>query len=331
MKLIAPIVSLLFLLNACGENQEDNKSENASENVTVAEGSESQPAVVVNYDGFQLMQSACFSCHSPNPSVENPVAPTLAEVKLAYLDQYPEKKAFQDAFLAFLENPTKERAIMDDAIDQFGLMPQMSLGKDKSQAIASYIYENQVQNSDWFNNDFKSEQRRVKLLSDNLSDLDRGFEYAMGTKSLLGKNLKGQLKSEGTIGALNFCNLKAYHFTDSMSQVFDATIKRVSDKPRNPVNEANELELEIMEQFKEKLAKGEEINGTTREVLKGYVNGYYPIVTNDMCMKCHGSVDKMEEGVHEKITTLYPTDQATGYLPNQLRGIWVVKMKKRAQ
>jgi hypothetical protein len=37
----------------------------------------------------------------------------------------------------------------------------------------------------------------------------------------------------------------------------------------------------------------------------------------------------MESGVHDKILALYPEDKAIGYSTNELRGIWVVKMKKR--
>lgn len=116
-----------------------------------------------------------------------------------------------------------------------------------------------------------------------------------------------------------------------MSQVYDAEIRRVSDKARNPNNKADERELEIIELFKNQLSSGGEIQPVTKAFMEGYVHGYYPIVTNDMCMKCHGDIDQMQEGLHDRITALYLEDLATGYKPNELRGIWVVKMKKRDQ
>ena len=80
----------------------------------------------------------------------------------------------------------------------------------------------------------------------NMSYVDRGFEYAMATKSVLGKNLKGKINAEGALAAVNFCNLKAVHFTDSMSSVYKAEIKRASDQPRNANNQANNYELLVM-------------------------------------------------------------------------------------
>tara|TARA_B110000046_G_C13024289_1_gene412983 strand:- start:5765 stop:6247 length:483 start_codon:yes stop_codon:yes gene_type:complete len=160
-----------------------------------------------------------------------------------------------------------------------------------------------------------------------MSYVDRGFEYAMATKSVLGKNLKGKINAEGALAAVNFCNLKAVHFTDSMSAVYKAEIKGVSDQPRNANNQANDDELLVINDFKTQLASGEEIVPFTTEK-EEHVFGYYPIVTNDMCLKCHGDIGEIDEAAHSKIQLLYPEDKATGYSTNQLRGIWVVKMMK---
>ena len=318
-------IGAVGLLSACGGKGWEDTNDRINNKDSIAE----LPDESISLDGFQLMDATCFSCHSPNPVIESPIAPTLAELKIAYTDAYDTQSDFQKGMLEFLQNPSEEQVVMKNAYEKYGMMPQMSLGEEKAKVIISYIYENQVEEPGWFNKNFESEKRRIKLLAGDLSDVDRGFEFAMGTKSLLGKNLKGKLKSEGTLGALSFCNLKAYHFTDSMSQVYDAKIKRVSDKPRNPDNSASDFENEIIQRFKESLAAGDEIQPETHELETGFVNGYYPIVTNDMCMKCHGITDQMEDGVADKIATLYPNDQATGYKTNELRGIWVVKMKRR--
>jgi mono/diheme cytochrome c family protein len=326
MKII--VGSSLIFLAACTSNETAN---NDVDSLTDSSDLNRVEMTSNNYDGFQLMVSSCFSCHSPNPTIENPVAPTLAEMKMVYSDHWENQADFEQAIITFLENPTAENALISSAIEEYGLMPQMSMGQEKSAAIAKYLFQNGVETENWYPQQFQAEQRRVKLMTEDLSDIDRGFEYAMGTKSILGKNLKGKLKAEGPLGALSFCNLKAYHFTDSMSQVYDASIRRVSDQPRNQENTSSAMELEIIQAFKKQLAEGEEIKPETREFLEGYVHGYYPIVTNEMCMKCHGDVNQMEEGVHAKILALYPEDKATGYAPNQLRGIWVVAMKKRDQ
>ncbi len=278
-------------------------------------------------DGFQLLASTCFACHSPNSNNEFNVAPTIAEVKTAYLKKFNSEVDFVAAIQRFLANPNNETALMTDAVTLYGLMPQMSLQSSQSKAVALYLHQNNVEGAAWYTNEYPKEQKRILANSENKSYVDRGFEYAMATKSVLGKNLKGKINSEGTLAAVNFCNLNAIHFTDSMSVEYNAEIKRVSDKPRNANNQANDQELEIIHDFKAQLANSEEIVPITIEEEEN-VFGYYPIVTNDMCLKCHGDPANIEEETHSKIQLLYPQDKAIGYATNQLRGIWVVEMLK---
>ena len=47
-----------------------------------------------------------------------------------------------------------------------------------------------------------------------------------------------------------------------------------------------------------------------------------PIVTQGMCLVCHGS--NIEAGVAARTAELYPEDQATGFAEGDLRGVfWV--------
>jgi len=111
--------------------------------------------------------------------------------------------------------------------------------------------------------------------------------------------------------------------------VYNAHIKRVSDKPRNPENKANEAELAYINELKEALANGEQLKPKVTEI-DGRMVGYYAIETNQMCMQCHGSKDKdILPETFTNIKSKYPDDKATGYSPNQVRGIWVVSMDKK--
>jgi len=59
------------------------------------------------------------------------------------------------------------------------------------------------------------------------------------------------------------------------------------------------------------------------------VIGYYPIVTNKMCMQCHGNPEMdIDTKTFEIIKKRYPDDKAIGYTINELRGIWVIEMEK---
>ncbi|MCK0160986.1 DUF3365 domain-containing protein [Allomuricauda sp. F6463D] len=151
-----------------------------------------------------------------------------------------------------------------------------------------------------------------------------GMTYAQETQKVLGKTLMGTIQNKGVEEAVVFCNERAYPLTDSMATNFKARIKRVSDKPRNPNNLANAEELIHIESFKKIISEGDSIKPVVSET-SGEVHFYYPIVTNAMCLNCHGIPEKnIAPEVLTHLTELYPDDQATGYGPDEVRGIWSI-------
>lgn len=151
-----------------------------------------------------------------------------------------------------------------------------------------------------------------------------GMTYAQETQKVLGKTLMGTIQDKGVEEAVVFCNERAYPLTDSMATNFNAKIKRVSDKPRNPDNKANPVESAHIETFKKTIAAGDSIKPILKEE-DGKVYFYYPIVTNAMCLNCHGTPEEnIAPGVLTHLTELYPDDKATGYGPDEVRGIWSI-------
>ena len=168
----------------------------------------------------------------------------------------------------------------------------------------------------------KKSKEETVVISEDVKEMLQ--KYAHETKGVLGKNLMNAINTQGTEKAIEFCSTKAIVLTDSMGTAFNATIKRVSDQPRNPVNMANENETAFINELKEKVSKGEKMTPKFTES-NGNITGYFPIETNAMCLQCHGSKDvDIKPNVLQKIAQLYPKDQATGYKENQLRGIFVV-------
>ncbi|HLP43280.1 MAG TPA: DUF3365 domain-containing protein [Fibrobacteria bacterium] len=137
----------------------------------------------------------------------------------------------------------------------------------------------------------------------------------------------GKIQKDGTAEALVFCNSRAMPLTDSISVKYNATIRRVSDKNRNPKNKTNAVELKHIEMFKNQIGKKEKPVAIV-EVSKEKINFYYPITTNSMCLQCHGKPDNIKADVKEKILNLYPNDLATGYSENEVRGIWSITFDK---
>ncbi|HZH87071.1 MAG TPA: DUF3365 domain-containing protein [Brumimicrobium sp.] len=160
---------------------------------------------------------------------------------------------------------------------------------------------------------------------------DIGFNYAVTTKQVLGKNLTGAIMEGGTEHALSFCNVQAMSLTDSMSQVHNATITRVSDKPRNPNNAASAKELEQIQFYKNLVAEGKTGKDIQPNVeIKGeQIHFYYPILTNEMCLQCHGTKNEVvKPETLAMLSDLYPEDKATGYGDNEVRGIWSIVFEK---
>ena len=163
---------------------------------------------------------------------------------------------------------------------------------------------------------------------DTLAYADRGLKYALSTQAVLGKNLMAAIEKSGTTGAMSFCNEQAYPLTDSMSVVQNARLKRVSDKPRNSKNQANAEELEHIQTFKDVIANNESPHPIVSDSDTS-VQVYYPILTNAMCLQCHGKPDKaIAPNTMKKLALLYPNDKAIGYDLNEVRGIWTVTIDK---
>lgn len=172
------------------------------------------------------------------------------------------------------------------------------------------------------NHNAQEEQKDVKYI-------EEGLQFAMQTQKVLAGNLMNEIKTNGTVQAVTFCSAKAYPLTDSMGIALNAQLKRVSDQARNLNNKANQEELAYIAKSKELLAKGEMLKPKMTEV-NGRMVGYYPILTNQVCLQCHGSQGKeMTTETHSRIADLYPNDQAIDYKINELRGIWVVEMDKK--
>ncbi len=177
----------------------------------------------------------------------------------------------------------------------------------------------------------KAATKNDTVLQDSLTYnkyLKKGSEFAMNTGSVLIKNVTEAIEKKGTVHAIEFCNTKALPLTDSMSTVQNVFIKRVTDRARNQSNKANAEQLQYIQQLKSLIASGEKPKPHLQDAGE-IIIGYYPIVTNDMCMQCHGDKSTIEEKTLAKINKLYPADSATGYKPNQLRGLWVVEMMKK--
>lgn len=285
------------------------------------------------HEGKKLMENNCYLCHSPNaPESDGRVGPPMIAIKVFYLEKFPTKTAFKDAIKSFTENPSLENVLLHEDLKKYGLMPKQNFSKGVIEKIADYMFDYQIESPDWFNKSIQSKipnWTQSGQVDDSQSTpksyADIGLNYALETKKVLGKNLMGTIQNKGVLEALTFCNHQAMPLTDSLSKHFNATIKRVSDKNRNPNNKAQGEALKMIAFFKDLLKNNKPYEPITIEN-KNRVDVYYPIETNSMCLQCHGKNIKPE--VSQQILKLYPKDLAIGYEENELRGIWHITFDK---
>lgn len=292
------------------------------------------------HPGKKLMETNCYVCHSPSATMKDRIAPPMVAVKMHYISEETTKEEFLKEFTTWMKEPSEKNSKMPGAIRKFGVMPYQSYPEDVILKIGEYIYEYDIEQPAWFEDHFNEEHEkgkgkgmRMKKGMGNTESLpesheEKGLEIALATKGELGKNLMGKIQKEGVIAALDFCNIKAYPITDSMALVHKATIKRVSNKYRNPNNKANNKEVSYIQKFQQDILNKKE----TTPIIDSSGNSiqfYYPIVTNDMCLKCHGIPNKtIASETFTRIKQLYPSDLATGYEVNEVRGIWSIKFQK---
>lgn len=281
-------------------------------------------------EGITIAEQNCFSCHSPTANPENKIAPSLAEIKQTYIRNNHNENRFVADMTQFLLTPSAALAKMKDAVSQYGIMPHIGLDKMQYESVSKYLFTAQLTQSNWYPYQFEKDKLKyAQKEADTINYLKVGKKIALQTKGVLGKNLLSAIQTKGTSEAVTFCNMNAIHITDSMSMALEASIKRVSDQPRNPNNKANPEELAYIKNTKQLLATNQ---APQPKIIHNpqHVTGYYPIITNKMCLQCHGDVTQnIESKTLATIQKKYPNDAAVNYKANELRGIWVVQMKRK--
>ena len=318
-------LSLLFVLAACKNNSYtklDSKQSSA-----VGEGSQTGKS----HPGKLILEQECYICHNPKVSQESMIAPPMIAVKMYYIGENTTQEQFTEDLIKWVNDPEQESK-MPEYLIEFGSMPYIPYPDDAIAQIAEYIYDYDIERPKWYDDAIKEGGAKGIVINRNIiskeiqnKNANIGMAHATVAKTALEKNLVRVISEKGTIGAIEFCNIKALALTDSISLMNNAVIKRVSDKPRNPKNTANEEELGYIAYFKKLIASGKEPKPIVKRE-NGEVDFYYPITTNTMCLQCHGK--PTEQVTPETLTilkNLYPADQAVGYDANEVRGMWSLK------
>lgn len=306
--------------------------------------------------GRELLEKECYTCHNPKNPRHELIAPPMIAIKRHYLKETNSRDQFVNNIVNWVKSPGEANSKMPGALNKYGIMPYQSFPEETISRIAEYLYDNEIEKPVWFQTHMgrgkgkgngqgigsgtekcsgacmgkaKGKCKHMRQVAiDTLEKFKKlGRKYASASKAALGKKLMSAIAKNGPEGAVKFCNANALQITDSLSLAYGAKIRRVTDKPRNPLNQANKNELMHIADFKQKLVSGDEIS-PIMDLVDGQVNFYSPIITNAMCLQCHGEPEaQITAPTLSKLDKLYPKDMAREYQENEVRGIWAISFE----
>jgi hypothetical protein len=142
----------------------------------------------------------------------------------------------------------------------------------------------------------------------------------------LGGELKASMAKNGPERTITVCEGRAPEIAAQLSSKTGMRIRRVSTRNRNPHAVPDAWETEAIATLEKRLAAGAKPD--TLEV-SAVVNGpegktfryAKALVTQPLCLTCHGTPDYVPPGVRAEIAREYPDDKATGYSLGMIRGI----------
>ena len=151
---------------------------------------------------------------------------------------------------------------------------------------------------------------------------------------LLGGTLKSELQTHMRIdktglAAMGFCSAKAADITKEINKKLPAyaSVRRTALKIRNENNIPDALDIKIMEEYEANIVAKTFLPTNIKLVKEGETTRIYkPLVTQGVCLKCHGS--KISKEVQNVITANYPNDKAIAFEQGTLRGVIVSEIKR---
>ena len=122
----------------------------------------------------------------------------------------------------------------------------------------------------------------------------------------------------GPANAIDVCRLEAPALADEHSAE-GVKMGRSSHRLRNPANSGPVWVQEVIEAW---LTEPADRTPRTRSLDAGREGYVEPILTQALCLACHGS--SLDPAVSAALASHYPDDQATGFEAGDLRGVfWV--------
>ncbi|MFZ1728880.1 MAG: DUF3365 domain-containing protein [Bacteroidota bacterium] len=164
-------------------------------------------------------------------------------------------------------------------------------------------------------------------VSDESRDAAEG-RAKRATEKLIGRlmgEVQKSVKEVGLARTVTHCSNRAQELSTLVGAEESVVIRRVTEKPRNPLDAPDTFERRILAQFAAMAQRGAMDESTVHvEVVRenGRLNLRFlkPITIRKACLGCHGPADSITPEVRQALRDNYPSDLATGYAEGDLRG-----------
>ncbi len=144
--------------------------------------------------------------------------------------------------------------------------------------------------------------------------------------------LQNAVAEKGVPGAIDFCNVQALPILSAVSDYYGVTIRRVSNRYRNPIDQPTEEEKSILEAYEYNSENGNKSDPNIQKLENGEVFLYTKaiVIPGGFCLNCHGEPGKeINDETLQKLVELYLEDRAIGHKVGDLRGMWSVRIPKK--
>lgn len=129
--------------------------------------------------------------------------------------------------------------------------------------------------------------------------------------------------SGGPTAAIEACQVLAPRITEEHSKT-PWRIGRTSLRLRNPANQADSWERQVLEDFARRSQAGEPLAQMRQAaVVDGEFRYMQAIATGEPCLACHGS--QIKPPLVALLDQHYPQDQARDFQPGELRGAFTLR------
>ena len=87
----------------------------------------------------QLWEQRCGVCHSLNPPPK--IGPPVRGIVMHYRSTHQTREAFVNAVSSWVTHPQKERSLIPQAIEKFGIMPPLAYDAGELRQIAGWMWD----------------------------------------------------------------------------------------------------------------------------------------------------------------------------------------------